>query len=105
MDLLEAAPVLICCSELGGSAFRGTDLLALAGNQLVPYRLSIVERLSLFQRFLLGRFHCSCVCKPIFRCINPKICLSISTIFGLFCLINTERCSQIDISKTWPRPD
>ena len=50
MDILEAAPAFFHCSELGGSAFRGTDLLALVGNQLVPYWLSIVERLIVFQR-------------------------------------------------------
>ena len=33
MDLLEAAPAFVPCSELGGSTFRGTDLLALVGNQ------------------------------------------------------------------------
>ena len=27
MDLVEAAPAFVCCSELGRSAFRGTDLL------------------------------------------------------------------------------
>ena len=32
MDLLEAVPVLVHL-ELGGSAFRGTDQLALVGNQ------------------------------------------------------------------------
>ena len=41
MDLLEAAPAFVCCSELGGFVCRGTDLLALVGNQLVPYCLSI----------------------------------------------------------------
>ena len=46
MDLLEAAPAFVCCSELGGSAFRGTDLLAFVENQSVSYCLSIVVRLS-----------------------------------------------------------
>ena len=36
MDLLEATPAFVHCSELGGSAFRGTDLLGLVRNQLVP---------------------------------------------------------------------
>ena len=58
MDLLEAAPAFVCCSELGGSTFRGTDLLALVGNQPVFYCPSIVERLSLFQRVHVGRLHC-----------------------------------------------
>ena len=62
MDLLEAAPAFICCSELWGAIFRGTDLLALVGNQSLPYCSSIVKRLSLFQRVPLGRFHCICVC-------------------------------------------
>ena len=35
MDLLEAAPAFIPCLELGGSTFRGTDLLAPVGNQLL----------------------------------------------------------------------
>ena len=43
MNLLEAAPTFVLCSELGGSSFRGTDLLSLAGNQSVPYSLSITE--------------------------------------------------------------
>ena len=34
MDLLEAAPVFVCW-ELGESAFRGTDQLALVGNESV----------------------------------------------------------------------
>ena len=46
------------CLLFGGSNFRGTDLLAPVGNQLVPYCLSVVERFSLFQRVCLGRFHC-----------------------------------------------
>ena len=53
MDLLETVPafvvafvvfLFVCLQlELGGSAFRGTDLLALVGNQLLPCCLSIVE--------------------------------------------------------------
>ena len=42
MDLLEATPAFVHCSELEGSAFRGTDLLALVGNQSVSCCLSIV---------------------------------------------------------------
>ena len=57
MDLLEAAPAFIRSSELGGSTLRVTDLLVLVRNQLVPYCLSIVERLSPFQKVSLGRFH------------------------------------------------
>ena len=57
MDLLEAAPAFVHCSELGGSTFRGTALLALVRYQSVPYCLSFVERLSLFQRVPLERFH------------------------------------------------
>ena len=34
MDLLEAAPAFVSCWELGGSTFRGTDLLTPVGNQL-----------------------------------------------------------------------
>ena len=49
VELLEAALAMVHCLELGGFTFRGTDLLALVGNQWVPYCLSIVERLSLFQ--------------------------------------------------------
>ena len=56
--VIEAAPAFVCCSELGGSDFRGTDLLALVGTKSVPFCLSIVERLSLFQLVCLGRFHC-----------------------------------------------
>ena len=47
MYLLEVAPVFVSCLELGGSTFRGADLLALVGNRTIPYRLSIVDRLSL----------------------------------------------------------
>ena len=50
MDLLEAARAFVCCLELGGFAFRVNDRLALVGNQTVPYYLSTIERLSLFQR-------------------------------------------------------
>ena len=49
-----AAPAFVLCSELGGSTFRGTDLLALVGNQSVSHCLSIVERSSLFQIVPLG---------------------------------------------------
>ena len=42
MNLLEAAPAFVHCSELGESTFRGTDLLAFVGNQSVPHCLSIV---------------------------------------------------------------
>ena len=49
MHTLHWGVAFVHCSELGGSAFRGTDLLALVGNQSVPYCLSIVVRLSLFQ--------------------------------------------------------
>ena len=35
MDLLEAAPAFVLCSELGRSNFRDIDLLALKGNQSV----------------------------------------------------------------------
>ena len=48
MDLLEDVPAFVLCLELGGSAYRDTDLLALAGNQLVLV-LPIVEKLSLFK--------------------------------------------------------
>ena len=41
MELLQAAPAFICCLELGGSAFRGIDLLTLVGNQSVPYALCL----------------------------------------------------------------
>ena len=50
MDTLEAAPAFVRCSEIGGSSIRGNDLLALVGNESVPYCLSIVERMSLLQR-------------------------------------------------------
>ena len=32
LDLLEAAPTFVHYSELGGSVFKGIDLLALVGN-------------------------------------------------------------------------
>ena len=42
MDLLEASLAFFCCWELGGSVFRGTDLLALVGNQSMPICSSIL---------------------------------------------------------------
>ena len=33
LDLLEAAAAFVCYSELGGSIFRGIDLLDVVGNQ------------------------------------------------------------------------
>ena len=59
MDLLEAAPTFVCCLELRRYTLRGTDQLTLVRNQSVPNCLSIVERLFLFQRVCLGRFHCT----------------------------------------------
>ena len=64
MDVLEAAPVFVHFSEFGGSAFRATDLLALVRNQLVLYCLSIVERLSQFQR--VHKLNINIRCKHIF---------------------------------------
>ena len=37
INSLESAPAFVHCSKLGGSVFRGTDLLALVGNQSVIY--------------------------------------------------------------------
>ena len=49
LDLQEAVPAFVLCSELGGFVFRSTDILALVGYQSVPYSLSIVWKLSQFQ--------------------------------------------------------
>ena len=41
MYLLEAAPAFVLCLELGGSTFRGTDLLAFLGNQSISALLFV----------------------------------------------------------------
>ena len=57
MARLEVAPAFVHCSELGVSTFRGTDLLALIGNQSGCLTVSTLQRGYPYFRVCLGRFH------------------------------------------------
>ena len=89
MDLFGAALSFIHCSELGGSTFRGTDLLVLVGNQSVSYCLPIVERLSLFHRVCLGRFYCICFVEDSLDISGKSECANITDPISCFlCLFS-----------------